>query len=273
MSKNKLGVCEWILPVRGTEAIAYAAKAGFDGIQLMDCGGYNAGYPLLNPNIQRSYLEAAEKYKIELQALHLWTLCREAGMIHPITSEAGKVSLRSIQSGLEVCAALHIPNLLLTSGFMCQIKNEQDFQRFAAMLKKACKMAADKNVTVVFESALQVDDILRMREIVGADLKICYDVFNPIRFSVGNPLEEIPKLGTGAINHFHLKDGPENCIGCTLLGKGIGQFNDVVRTIKNIGYSGWLMTENYYSEPPMPKKFDPLELTMMDLATMREVFG
>ena len=52
MSKIKFGVCEFGFPCWGPSAIRMAHEAGFEGIQLADCGGTDKSYPLTNKWIQ-----------------------------------------------------------------------------------------------------------------------------------------------------------------------------------------------------------------------------
>lgn len=270
---NRFGICEWSLPEVGADAIRHGAALGFQGIQLTERGGWEADFPLLRPALQDEYRRAREETGITFQALHLWSLCRLASMIHPVQSAAGKVSEACLRAAVQVCADLDIPSIMVTSGFMSQIKNQSDFQIFAQHLKLACDIAGERDVRIVFESALSAAEILQMRELVGPELKICYDIFNPIRFHMDAPETEIPLLGRDLIDHFHLKDGPENMIGCSLLGEGVGNFTGVVDAIQAIDYDGWFITENYYGAVPLNKKgsFDVLATT--DLATMQRTFG
>ncbi len=153
---NRFGVCEWSLPVQGEEAIKMAASIGFDGIQLGDLGGAATGFPLLDAEIQERYRALRGELGIAYQALHLYTLVREGGMIFPFDSEQGRSALRSIDAGIAACAALNIPALMLTSGFGCKIEDETGFARFGDMLRYACDRGDEHGVRVVFESVLQV---------------------------------------------------------------------------------------------------------------------
>jgi sugar phosphate isomerase/epimerase len=273
MSKNKFGICEWVFPVRGPETLYHAKKLGFDGIQITELGGYEAGYPLLKQSVQSDYKRIAEETGIEIQALHLWSLCRLACMIHPIGSEAGKIGVESIKAAIKACTDLDIPVLMITSGFISQIKNEKDFYNFGQHLKIACELGGEKGVGIVFESALKPEEILIMIDLVGSNLKICYDIFNPIRFNNGCPKDEIRVLRNDVIDHFHMKDGPENMIGCSLLGKGSGNYMQTVAEIKKTGYKGWFITENYYGDYPLNKLGGFDDLARADLKTMRETLG
>lgn len=61
MSKIKFGVCEFGFPCWGPSAIRMAHEAGFEGIQLADCGGTDKSYPLTNKWIQEDYLSTLRK--------------------------------------------------------------------------------------------------------------------------------------------------------------------------------------------------------------------
>jgi sugar phosphate isomerase/epimerase len=58
MGRAKAGICEWVLPERGPEALRHAAALGFDGIQIAEQGGWEAGDPLLRPEVQAAYFRA-----------------------------------------------------------------------------------------------------------------------------------------------------------------------------------------------------------------------
>ena len=270
MGRAKAGICEWVLPERGPEALRHAAALGFDGIQIAEQGGWEAGDPLLRPEVQAAYFRARGDTGIAIQALHLWSLCRMACLIHPMESEAGKLGRQCLRTGLEICRKMEIPALMVTSGFLCQIKNRKDFETFGGYLAEACRIARDMGIQVVFESALSAEETIEMCG-RAEGLKICYDLFNPIRFALGDPLEQIPRLGFARIDHFHVKDGPANMVGCTLLGRGAGGWEAAAALLRQNGYEGWLVSENYYGAPPISWELPFDEAAPRDLAAMRSV--
>lgn len=273
MKQNRFGICEWCMPTEGPEAILQAGRLGFDGIQITERGGYEAGHPLLDADLQQKYRDASREAGVKLQALHLHALCRMANMIHPPEGEAGQIAAQCVQAGLHICRELKISALMLTSGFLCSIKNEEDFKIFGEHLHRACEAAAPLGVQIVFESALTAAEIQRMIREVGGGLMACYDVFNPLRFHLAVPEQEITALGAGAIHHFHLKDGPPNMVGCSLLGQGCGGFARMASAVKQIDFTGWFVTENYYCADPLAAQGGFEELARRDLATMRQTFG
>ncbi len=270
--KNSFGICEWVLPETGADAIRHAAKLGYEGIQLTERGGSTAGYPLMNPIMQDVYRKAVDETGITLQTLHLWTLCRQAASLHPVGTPAFQIAVDSVRNGIAVCKQLHIPSMLLTSGFMSQIKNEKDFLQFGNFLRFACEEAGEQDVRIVFESALTSPEIVRMLDMVDG-LYVCFDAFNPVRFAIGDALEQLKQLPMDRIDHFHLKDGPANCVGCTLLGEGIGGFAALADYINTTSYQGWFITENYYLEPPVGDGTNFDLVAQEDLRRMKCAFG
>lgn len=271
---SKVAICEWVLPRRGADAVREAAALGFDGIQITELGGYEADFPLLRQETIREYREAVRETGIRLQALHLWSLCRLACLLHPMESPAGKIAVLSLEKGLEACRVLSVKRLMVTSGMMCQIKNESDFAQFITYMRWLCGRAAEAGVTVCFESSFSPRQILAVYEATGRRIRVCYDFFNPVRFHLGDPVEEIRQLASsGCIDHFHTKDGPEDCVGCSLLGEGIGQYRGQTALLKELGYDGWLVSENYYMDMEKKYRRSYRELAEADRDTMRRYFA
>lgn len=269
---NLLGVCEWSLPVSGPSSVALAAKAGFDGIQLGDLGGAEQGYPMNSPAIQEAYLQAAEENHVVLQSLHPYGLQRSGTMLFPTDTPQGRQGMKDVSKCIEACEAMKIPTLMVSSFFATLLRNEWDFDAFAQQLRFACQLGRDHGVRIVYESVLSPARILRMLEAVGDGLSICYDTLNPIRWGTGEPREEIPKL-ISHIDHFHVKDAPWDLKGYALLGEGRGRFRETAELIRSTGYTGWLVSENYYTTLSAATGRDFLELARQDISVMQESFS
>ena len=268
---TKCGICEWSFAVTGPSAIEYAAKIGFDGIQLGDLGGSKNCFPMNDPKIQETYLEASKRFGVQLQSLHLFTLVREGGLQKLPDSPMGRQALLSIRKGLEACQAMHIPAMLVTSYDACSIVNSYDAECTAKLLSQAVHMARDHGVQLVYESILQGEIIQQILDEVGPGLKLCYDILNPIKFLKGDPAAEIKKFGTQWIDHVHLKDCPREMTGFCQLGEGYGRFRESIAALHEIGYDGWYITENFYHLPPMGNTGSVFETAKKDLDVMREL--
>ena len=64
----KLGICEWVLPIKGPSLFPKLKELGIDGIQVDDWDGHAACNPMCDPYVQSLYLENADKYGIENRA-------------------------------------------------------------------------------------------------------------------------------------------------------------------------------------------------------------
>ncbi len=270
---NKVGVCEWALPLNGPFSIALAAKAGFEGIQIGDLGGAGMGFPMNNKYIQEGYLQAAADYHVEIQALHPYGLQREGTMLCPLSTSQGQEGMLSVSKCIDACVDMKIPKLMLSSFFATLVRNDWDFDIFAQHLKYACELGREKGIQIVYESVLTVDRILKMIDVVGEDLKICYDTLNPIRWGTGNPRDEIRKLGKERIDHFHVKDAPFDLKGYSLIGQGRADFMGIVDAIHEIGYEGWFVSENYYSLLSVANRDDFISLAAKDVQMIKMIWS
>ena len=268
----KIGVCEWSLPVGGPTAVVMAAKMGFEGIQIGDLGGATMGYPANNPAIREAYMQAAKENHVVLQSLHPYALQQEGSMLFPIDEPEGARGKKDVEMCILACEAMGIDNIMLSSFFAAYIRNEWDFKAYASQLKHACEFGKDHGVKVTYESVLRPERILRMLAVCGENLGLCYDVVNPLRHGTGVPVEELKTL-MPYVDHFHVKDMPDNMKGYAMIGEGSGQITEVADVIKQSGYSGWLICENYYSTLSYETGIDFIELGKKDIQNVRRIFG
>lgn len=272
---NQIGVCEWSLPVSGPFSVNFAADVGFEGVQLGDLGGSTKGYPMSNRCIREGYIEAAANTGVKLHSMHLHTLVRQGGMIHPMHSPEGESAVASLKIGIESCAAMGIPCVNVSAFFKTFIKDDYDFDNFAAMLNFAVAYGADRGVGIVYEPILAIKDTLLMLDRVKG-LRINYDTLNPLFAGSGDPQVEIHTLGSAVIDHVHVKDAkyksdvedPDNCLS----GTGIGKLRESIHLLKELGYSGWYLSESNYVNPlPYGLGPDISEICRADIHALREL--
>ncbi len=271
---QQFGICEWSYPVSGPLAIRLAGEAGFDGMQLGEAGGRRMGYPLCVPRVQACIREAAAQYGVALHSLNLGALLAEGTLDHAADTEAGGWARESLRRGLAACRALDIHTVVITAEPRTEeaVKNVTEHLRFAAAL------GADNQVEIVMESALPLPEILRLLDGVGGNVKVCMDLLNPLRFGTGDPREQMRAFGRERISHFHMKDSIRSLFhrgerGCVLLGRGDAGYESSIEVIREMGFEGWLITENYYYLPPMNGGGgDFTALSRRDLETMRHSF-
>lgn len=274
MRKIKFGICEWVLPIKGPLAIQIASELGFDGIQVDEWGGYRESFPMSNKRVQEGYLEASQKYGVELISFGANSFAKGGGLLNHMDSDHGKISLKGLEINIQTCHDMRIPIIMLPCFWKGFIKTEEHYKNVIEMLKVACQMAKDKNIIIALESALEADRIMEVLTKVNEEnLKIYYDTENSNFFNNANAAEEINTLGKENIIQVHVKDGTKEILGCKILGQGETGFSESVKKIKEIGYDGYIVTENFYNVPPLGRiGQDPIEIIQKDLNILKENF-
>jgi hypothetical protein len=108
---NKLGICEWSLPIDGPYACKFVAELGFDGLQI-NIGDYERGFSMSRKVVQEAYMEMGEASGIEFPSLvarvtDYYTLfpSKDRGESEIVRSGIGKA--------IESCVSMKIPMLLI----------------------------------------------------------------------------------------------------------------------------------------------------------------
>jgi sugar phosphate isomerase/epimerase len=271
---NKTGVCDWSLPVTGPFALQLAAKAGFDGIQLGDLGGIDAGFPMNDRFIQQGYLQAAADSGVTLHSLHPYGLQRQGTMLWPMNTPKGEQGRKSLLRCIDACADMGIDNLMVSSFFQTMINNDWDLGVYAQHLKCACEAGRDKGVLITYEGVLTVPKLMQLFDMAGGDnLKMCYDILNPRSLGTGDPQEQIRALGTKYIDHFHVKDATEDYKNCCLIGEGRADYAATTAVIRETGFEGWYISENTYPSLSAVTGRDCTDLAAEDVATIRKYWN
>ena len=272
--KYNIGICEWALPVNGTLAIKCASKAGYDGIQLGEAGGRKKGFPLNHPLVQASYLKAARKHHIKLHSINLGELLSEGLINYAPGTFNGEHARECLKNGIFACHSLGVSTLVITLNF----PDEDALKNTISHLEYALEIARYFHVELALECALPWEQFSKLLNSVSPDFKVCMDMLNPLRFQTGDPVSQVHLFGRDKISHFHMKDSISGLFsskerGCVLLGQGDAHYPQSVDVIKEIHYSGWIFSENYYYLPPMNMQQDFMELCKTDCNTLKASFG
>ena len=263
---NRYGIVEWCMALNGPSAIRMAADMGLDGIQISELGGSSTGFALSDPYIQEKYLEAEASSGIKIHSLHTHALTREGGMRYPKDSAKGAEAIGSFTEALKVCRALSIDKLLVASFAASNVTNDYDMKNTAVMLEYFLKLANDCGIQLVYEPVTRLDRILYILDYVKGGIKLCYDTLNSLRFGFGDPLEDLPKIGLDLIDHVHLKEMPEDTVGCCPLEKGTGHLKETIELLKTMGYKGWYHFEQYYYQETFRQEGRGSDMIKADLA-------
>ena len=270
----KLGIVEWAFPFPGPYGLKIAASLGLKGMEL-DFGEYENGFPLSNPRIQDAYLECGEKFGIAFPSMALNAL-NTHGMSSGRNTVDGMIAIETIRKGIAAAKRMHIPVVQLPSFHdnRADIRSEEDFYNTCEMLRFACDIAADSDITLAMENVLSAKDTKRMIREVGSDrLKVMYDTQNYYLNAGYNQAELLEAISDDVIQ-IHVKDGFNNTISSALLGKGNVSFRETAEVIRRTHCTEWLLLENFYNQQPLNLLTDDtFELIEEDIRILRGIFG
>uniref|UniRef100_UPI00140AD787 sugar phosphate isomerase/epimerase family protein n=1 Tax=Enterocloster aldenensis TaxID=358742 RepID=UPI00140AD787 len=273
----KLGVCEWCLPVQGTALLKQLKNCGIDSIQI-DTGLYEAGVPMRFPEVREAYLEAAGEAGIELCSASNMSLC-DYGMVHPESAPGHDACKEIIRKSIDALSVMNIPLLMLPSFFDGEIKDEDGFLNTARMLSWACSYGADKGVAISWENGMSVEENLRMIDMVDKDnFGLGFDTQMPHACN-GYYVPDMIRHLKGHINMLHIKDGRGSRmesaeLGMAHYGDGDTDFHESVKALKEIGYSGCIVTENSYNDRNFYRKdTDPFSSVREDVRRFKLAFA
>ena len=228
----RIGVTDWNLQQTGKiEAVALAAKLGFDGVQV-SLGRTPASdkLPLDDSSIQAQYLAAAKQYGIALSGTCL-------DILHVDHLKDNQRAQKWVADSIPITANLKADVVLLPFFGKASLTNHAEMDYVAGALKELAPAAEKAGVTLGLEDTISAEDNVRIMERAGSPaVKVYYDVGN----STGggfDVVKEIRWLGAPRICQMHLKDNPH------YLGEGSIDFPAVMKAITDIGFEGFANLE------------------------------
>jgi sugar phosphate isomerase/epimerase len=149
---------------------------------------------------------------------------------------------------LDRTLALGLTDLTLHAGFLPEA-GDPGRKSMLDTLAKAGQMAADKGVTLAFETGQESALLLRLTldDLKSPNLKVNFDPPNMLLYDMGDPIHAIEILGPD-IRSVHVKDAKRPTIPGQWgeevpLGQGEVDIHRFVKTLKAIGYNGPLVVE------------------------------
>ena len=267
----KYGICQWCMAGDGMYAPKLAAEAGWDGVQL-DLGTYERGMALTQKSIQEGLLEDAERYHISYPSLVVNAVTVHSMSKNPKNSSKGQIVYDLIRRGVEVTAAMKLEAIMLPCFFESYINSEEEFQNAVEAFRYCCQLAQDKGVDVYVESILSAKEQLRMLECVKMpNLYVFYDTQNYDAFSALDQMEMIRALQPYMGTQFHVKDGAGTTSN-RMVGEGNGKVLETLNYIRNKGFSGWVISENFYDKIPLRlrNEANQMAVSSQDLSIVKE---
>lgn len=246
-----LGVCSWSLQVKSIpELRRFLDELGIDVVQIACGDPHHASW-----DEGDSMPEAALASGIVMTGAMLGfpgedyttpqTIQATGGFGNP-TDRAGR--LERLRWAVDRTVALGLTDLMFHAGFLPQ-PDDPARGPLLDTLARAAQIAADKGVTVAFETGQETAELLRrtLDDLKAPNVKVNFDPANMLLYDMGDPIRAVRLLGPD-IRSVHVKDARRPTVpghwGEELpLGKGDVGIRQFVRVLKDVGYTGPLVIE------------------------------
>lgn len=156
--------------------------------------------------------------------------------------------LARLRWALDRTLALGLTDLMLHAGFLPDV-NDPHRNAMLDTLAKAGQLAAEKGVTLAFETGQETADLLRrtLDDLKAPNIKVNFDPANMLLYDMGDPIRAVEILGHD-IRSVHVKDAKRPTTPGTWgeevpLGEGQVDIKRFVQTLKKVGYTGPLVVE------------------------------
>jgi L-ribulose-5-phosphate 3-epimerase len=246
-----IGVCSWSLQVKNVpELKQFLDRLGVSVVQIA-CGdphhaAWDEGERLPEAARAAGFLMAGAMLGFPGEDYTTpQTIQKSGGFGNPATRGE---RLERFRWGLERTRALGLTDLMLHAGFLPE-PNDPDRKPFLDTLGQVSALAAEKGVTVAFETGQETADLLRrtLDELKCPNLKVNFDPANVLLYDKGDPLRAVEILGPD-IRSVHVKDAnrpktPGVWGEEVPLGQGQVNIRAFVQALKRVGYRGPLCIE------------------------------
>jgi sugar phosphate isomerase/epimerase len=246
-----LGVCSWSLQVKSIPELARLLEQLAINVVQIACGDpHHASWD------EGDDLPAAAKSSgIVMTSAMLGFLGEDYTSPQTIkqTGGFGDPELRSerlsrLQWGVDRTVALGLSSLTLHAGFLPD-PDDPGRDAFLATLAKAAQIAADRHVSLAFETGQETAERLRatLDELNSPYLKVNFDPANMLLYDMGDPIRAIEVLGPD-IQSVHVKDARRPKFAGQWgeevpLGQGEVNLREFIRALERNGFTGPLIIE------------------------------
>jgi sugar phosphate isomerase/epimerase len=158
-------------------------------------------------------------------------------MLHTNGLKSDPLAMKWVSDAIRLTRALHTQVLLLPFFSKWAIQSPAERDAVGDRVRELAPEAEKAGVILGLEDTISAEDNVRIMDRARSkNVLVYYDVGNSTNngFDV---VKEIRWLGKDRICHFHLKDNP------AYMGEGKINFAEVVRAIRDIGFTGYANLE------------------------------
>ena len=186
--------------------------------------------PTDNPEVIARYLSLSKQYKIPIDGT-----CVDK--LHDNGLKSDPLGPKWVLDSIRLTRALDTKVLLLPFFGRWALETQAEMEYVGDALRDLAPEATKAEVILGLEDTISAQDNVRIMERSrSASVRVYYDVGNSTKAGF-DPVKEIGWLGRDRICQFHLKDNPH------YLGEGNIQFAPIMRTIRDIRFSGFANLE------------------------------
>lgn len=231
-AKLQIGVTDWNLrQTAKVEAVGFAKRLGFDGIQV-SLGRTPADGRLLldNAELQAKYVAEAKAQGVSINGTCL-------DILHVNYLKNDPLGKKWVADSIPITRKLESRIVLLPFFGNGALTTKQEMDYVADVLRDLGPEAEKQKVILGLENTVSAEDNLRILDRARSKaVLVYYDIGNSARNGFDVP-REIRLLGNKRICQFHFKDNPG------YIGEGKIDFGAVVHAISEIEYRGWANLE------------------------------
>ncbi len=269
MNIKGIGICEWSLPtpMRGATVCDVVKDFGMQAVEL-DLGVTDENFPLANPYVIEKYKEARERTGVVFTGIAV-NLTDFYPMIAPVGDPGRDLVEYAVRKAIDTASEMNIPLIHVPSFFKSHIATYEDLKNTADCMQRSCDYAADKNVLVCTENYVDTETQLKMIELV--DRKNFGVYFDTQNYQVnGYYTPDLVEPIFEYIPEFHVKDGYKE-LSTHYIGTGGSDVFKTLEVFDRLGYTGYVMLENYYARDPLCKLGDdPYAILKKDLEILKK---
>jgi len=232
----QLGACDWsIAKGLSPETFDRAKQIGLQGLQVSYNTSANPEGLSLVKTLQ-SIQAASKRTGVKVSSLAI-------GELNRVPYKSQEKTEEWVWSSIDAAMALQVKVVLLAFFGNGDLRNDEKGKKaIIEKLKKVAVYAEKQDITLGIESYLTAKEHLDIIQAVGSKkVKVYYDFRNAA--DAGHDVfKEIAMLGKEMICEIHMKENGH------LLGKGTMDWPKIAKTLKDIGYAGWMQIEG--ATPP-----------------------
>lgn len=274
MKVKGIGICEWALPtpLRGPVCCRVLKDFGLDAVEL-EFGTVEENFPLCNDYIIDLYKEEQAKYGTVFTgvAVNLTDFYDMSAPLGTADREMVEYALRTaVDTAHKIGAPLiHVPTL---HGLKSEVAvgDEEGMANTSECLQRICDYAKGKDVVVCSENDFTTEQQLtQIRQVDRDNFGIYFDTQNPHALA-GLYTPDLVRPIFDRIQEFHVKDGFD-VISTHTIGEGDCDPFKTLEVFDEMGYTGWIVLENYFWRTPMcGRGDDPYALLRKDIDIVRK---